>query len=106
MGGATHKHNTPHHEGAKHHHSTPNYEQGQAPPLFDGDASDEDTENDPPSLHGERDSDEDDCTEDLLNNNLGGSSCLVKMRPNLPLHDTAKKKSFWGGPKTQEAKIL
>ena len=37
---------------------------------------------------------------------LGGSSCMVKMRPKLPLHGTAKKKSFWGGPKTQEPKIL
>ena len=37
--------------------------------------------------------------------NLGGSSCMVKMRPKLPLHGTAKKKSFWGGRKTQEPKI-
>ena len=37
---------------------------------------------------------------------LGGSSCMVKMRPKLPLHGTAKKLSFWGGPKTQEPKIL
>ena len=37
---------------------------------------------------------------------LGGSSCMVKMCPKLPLHGTAKKKSFWGGPKTQEPEIL
>ena len=37
---------------------------------------------------------------------LGGSSCMVKMRPKLPLHRTAKEWSFWGGPKTQEPKIL
>ena len=30
---------------------------------------------------------------------------MVKMRPKLPLHCTAKKQSFWGGPKTQEPKI-
>ena len=41
-----------------------------------------------------------------LNWILGGSSCMVKMRPKLPLHGTAKKKSFWGGPKTQEPKLL
>ena len=37
---------------------------------------------------------------------LGGSNCMVKMRPKLPLHGTVKKESFWGGPKTQEPKIL
>ena len=37
---------------------------------------------------------------------LGGSSCMVKMRPKLPLRGTAKKKFFLGGPKTQEPKIL
>ena len=37
---------------------------------------------------------------------LGGSSCMVRKRPKLPLHGTAKKKSFWGGPKTQEPKIV
>ena len=37
---------------------------------------------------------------------LGGSSCMVKMRPKLPLQGTAKKESFWGGPITQEPKIL
>ena len=37
---------------------------------------------------------------------LGGSSCMVKMCPKLPLYGTAKQKSFWGGPKTQEPKLL
>ena len=36
---------------------------------------------------------------------LGASGCMVKMCPKLPLRGTAKKKFFWGDPKTQEPKI-
>ena len=35
---------------------------------------------------------------------LGGSSCMVKMRPKMPLRGTVKKKFFWGDSKTQEPK--
>ena len=40
----------------------------------DRDTSDEDTDDDLLSLHGERDSNENDCTEDLLNNNTNMSN--------------------------------
>ena len=42
---------------------------------------------------------------DYVKTFLGRSSCMVKMCPKLPLYGSAKKKSFWGGRKTQEPKI-